>query len=93
MMFYMKEKIKIIKDNLNFSELTIELQEGFIGGLARDLLSRNESETDKTLHHDKDSAYEMAKLHYTEWSNYKYVLYHSSIYGERADEVGKEGWR
>jgi hypothetical protein len=89
----MKEKIKIIKDNLDFSELPIKFQNGFIGGLVDDLLSRNESETDKTLHHDKDSAYEMAKLHYTEWSNYKYVLYHSSIYGERAEEMGKENWR
>ena len=89
----MKEKIKIIKDNLDFSELPVKFQKGFIGGLVRDLLSRNESETDKILHHDEDSAYEMAKLHYTEWSNYKYVLYHSSIYGERADEIGKESWR
>jgi len=88
-----KEKITVIKDNLSFSELPIKLQNGFIGSLAKDLLERNESERDKTLHHDKDSAYEMARLHYTEWSDYKYVLYHSSIYGKCADEVGKESWR
>ena len=89
----MKEKITVIKDNLEFSELPTKFQESFINGLADDLISRNISETDKSLHHNKDSAYYMAKLHYTEWSNYKYVLYHSSIYGERADEIGKESWR
>ena len=89
----MKEKIKIIKDNLNFSELPIKFQNSLIGGLAEDLLSRNNDEQDKTLHHDKDSAHEMARLHYAEWSDYKYVLYHSSWYGERVEEQGKESWK
>ena len=89
----MKEKIKIIKDNLNFSELPVKFQNNLISSLAKDLLSRNNSERDKTLHHDKDSAREMARLHYVEWSDYKYVLYYSSIYGECADEIGNESWR
>ena len=89
----MKEKIKIIKDDLNFSELPIKFQSSLISSLAKDLLSRNDSERDKTLHHDKDSAHEMARLHYAEWSDYKYVLYHSSVYGERVEEIGKESWR
>ena len=89
----LKEKITVIKDNLKFSELPAVLQESLIHGLADDLLSRNISETDKTLHHDKDSAYAMAKLHYTEWSDYKYVHYNSSIYGWRVSEIRKESWR
>jgi len=89
----MKEKITIIKDNLRFSELPAVLQESLIHGMADDLLSRNISETDKTLHHDRDSAYAMAKLHFTEWSDYKYVHYNSSIYGWRVIEIGKESWR
>ena len=89
----LKEKITIIKDNLKFSELPAVLQESLIHGMADDLLSRNISETDKTLHHDRDSAYYMAKLHFTEWSDYKYVHYNSSIYGWRVSEIGKEGWR
>ena len=89
----LKEKITVIKDNLKFSELPAVLQESLIHGLADDLLSRNISETDKTLHHDRDSAYAMAKLHYTEWSDYKYVHYNSSIYGWRVSEIGKVSWR
>jgi hypothetical protein len=89
----MKEKITVIKDNLKFSELPLVLQESLIHSLADDLLSRNESERDKTLHHDRDSAYAMAKLHYSEWSDYKYVHYNSSIYGWRVSEIGKESWR
>jgi hypothetical protein len=89
----MKEKISIIKDNLRFSELPAVLQESLIHGMADDLLSRNISETDKTLNHDRDSAYAMAKLHFTEWSDYKYVHYNSSIYGWRVSEIGKESWR
>jgi len=89
----MKEKIKIIKDNLNFSELPIKFQSNLINSLAKDLLSRNDSERDKTLHHDEDSAREMARLHYVEWSDYKYVLYHSSWYGEQVEEQGKESWK
>jgi|LakMenE01Jun11ns_1017448.scaffolds.fasta_scaffold8106075_2 hypothetical protein len=89
----LKEKITVIKDNLKFSELPAVLQESLIHGMADDLLSRNISETDKTLHHDRDSAYAMAKLHFTEWSDYKYVHYNSSIYGWRVSEIGKEGWR
>jgi hypothetical protein len=89
----LKEKITVIKDNLKFSELPAILQESLIHGMADDLLSRNISETDKTLHHDRDSAYAMAKLHFTEWSDYKYVHYNSSIYGWRVSEIGKEGWR
>jgi hypothetical protein len=89
----MKEKITIIKDNLKFSELPLVLQESLIHCLADDLLSRNESERDKTLHHDKASAYYMAKLHYLEWSDYKYVHYNSSVYGWRVSEIGKESWR
>jgi len=89
----LKEKITVIKDNLKFSELPAVLQESLIHGMADDLLSRNISETDKTLHHDRDSAYAMAKLHFTEWSDYKYVHYNSSIYGWRVSEIGKESWR
>ena len=88
-----KEKITVIKDNLKFSELPAVLQESLIHSLADDLLIRNESERDKTLHHDKDSAYAMAKLYYSEWTDYKYVHYNSSIYGWRVDEIGKESWR
>jgi hypothetical protein len=89
----LKEKITVIKDNLKFSELPAVLQESLIHGMADDLLNRNIFETDKTLHHDRDSAYAMAKLHFTEWSDYKYVHYNSSIYGWRVSEIGKEGWR
>jgi hypothetical protein len=89
----LKEKITVIKDNLKFSELPAVLQESLIHGMADDLLSRNISETDKTLHHDRDSAYAMAKLHFTKWSDYKYVHYNSSIYGWRVSEIGKESWR
>ena len=87
----LKEKITVIKNKLKFSELPVVLQESLIHGMADDLLSRNKSETDLTLHHDRDSAYAMAKLYYTEWSDYKkYVHYNSSIYGWRVCEEGKE---
>ena len=86
----MKEKITVIKNNLKFSELPAVLQESLIHSMVDDLLSRNKSETDKSLHHDRDSAYAMAKLHFTEWSDYKYVHYNSSIYGWCVCEEGKE---
>jgi hypothetical protein len=89
----MKEKIKIIKDNISFSELPHIVQENLIHSLGLDLLSRNESERDKTLHHTNESATAMARLHYTEWTDYKYVYYKSSFRGDCVDEIGKEGWR
>lgn len=85
-----KEKIKIIKDNINFSELPHYVQENLIHSLALDLLSRNKSETDKTLHHDTESATAMARQHYTEWTDYKYVYYKSSWRGECVDIKGEE---
>ena len=59
----MKEKITVIKNNLKFSELPAVLQESLIHGMADDLLSRNKTETDKTLHHDRDSAYALSLIH------------------------------
>jgi len=85
-----EEKIKIIKDNINFSELPHYVQENLIHSLALDLLARNKSETDKTLHHDTESATAMARQHYTEWTDYKYVYYKSSWRGECVDIKGEE---
>ena len=83
-----KEKIEIIKDNLSFSELPKYIQKNFIEQCAKDMLYS----FDEGVYTMKTALLD-AKKHYEEWSDDKYVLYHSSIYGECADEIGKESWR
>jgi len=85
-----EEKIKVIMDNVSFSELPHYVQENLIHSLALDLLERNKSERDKTLHHDNESATALARQHYTEWTDYKYIYYKSSWRGECVDEKGNE---
>jgi len=82
-----KEKIKIIKDNLSFSELPKYIQENFIEQCAKDMLYS----FDEGVYTMKTALID-AKYHFKD-AGYKYVLYHSSIYGKCADEVGKESWR
>jgi hypothetical protein len=84
----MKEKIEIIKDNISFSELTKKIQDTFISDQAKAMLIS----FDEGVYTMKTALLD-AKKHYQEWSDDKYVLYHSSIHGECADEIGKEGWR
>ena len=84
----MKEKITVIKDNLNFSELPKKIQDTFINNEAEAILIS----FDEGVYTMKTALLD-AKKHYEEWSDYKYVLYHSSIHGECANEVGNESWR
>ena len=82
-----KEKIKIIKDNLSFSELPKYIQENFIEQCAKDMLCS----FDEGVYTMRTALID-AKYHFKD-ACYKYVLYHSSIHGECADEIGKESWR
>ncbi len=85
-----EEKIKVIMDNVSFSELPHYVQENLIHSLGSDLLERNKSERDKTLHHTRESATALARQHYTEWTNEKYIYYKSSWRGECVDIKGQE---
>jgi uncharacterized phage-like protein YoqJ len=84
----MKEKITVIKDTISFSELPKKIQDTFILDQAKAMLISFDEGV-----YTMQTALLDAKKHYEEWSDYKYVLYNSSIHGECADEIGKEGWR
>ena len=82
-----REKITIIKDNISFLELPKWIQESIV---------ENEAEAmvisfDKGVY-TKKTAIKDAKDHF-ENSGYKFVFYKSSINGECADIIGREGWR
>ena len=85
-----EEKIKVIMDNVSFSELPHHVQENLIHSLTLDLLERNKSERDKTLHHDNESATALARQHYNALTDYKYIYYKSSWRGYCVDEKGNE---
>jgi len=84
----MKEKITVIKDSISFSELPKKIQDTFISDQAKAMLISFDEGV-----YTMQTALLDAKKHYEEWSDCKYVLYNSSIHGECADEIGKEGWR
>ena len=84
----MKEKISVIKDNISFLELPNKIQDTFITNQADAILISFDEGV-----YTKRTALLDAKKYYEELSDYKYVLYHSSIHGECADEVGNESWR
>lgn len=83
----MKEKITVIKDNLEFSELPIKFQNQIIDTEASAMLiSFDEGVYTKT------TAKKDAKNYYENHCEDKYVYYISSIYGECYIEQGKESW-
>ena len=84
----MKEKITVIKDSISFSELPKKIKDTFISDQAKAMLISFDEGV-----YTMQTALLDAKKHYEEWSDCKYVLYNSSIHGECADEIGKEGWR
>lgn len=84
----MKEKITVIKDNISFLDLPKKIQDTFITNQADAILISFDEGV-----YTKRTALLDAKKYYEELSDYKYVLYHSSIHGECADEIGNESWR
>ena len=84
----MKEKITVIKENISFAELPKKIKDTFITNEAEAILISFDEGV-----HTIQTALLDAKKYYEEWSDCKYVLYHSSIHGECANEVGNESWR
>lgn len=78
-----KEKITVIKNNINFIELPIKEQNGFIDGTANEILISFDEGV-----YTKKTALIDAKIYYTDWNkDKKYVYYHSSYHGYCSDEV------
>jgi len=84
----MREKITVIKDNICFLELPKKIQDTFIKNQAEAILIS----FDEGVYTMKTALLD-AKKYYEKFSDYKYVLYYSSIHGECADEIGNESWR
>jgi len=76
----MKEKIKIIKQHLNFKELPKDIKKTIIENEANAMLISFDEGV-----YTKRTALIDAKIHYEKFDDTKYVLYHSSIYGTQAD--------
>ena len=83
----MKEKIKIIKDNISFSEVPKKFQDNMIYDLAKSMVHSFDEGVYTINTASKD-----AKTHLKD-TVYKYVYYQSSIYGDCVCEIGQEGWR
>jgi len=83
----MKEKIKIIKDNIPFSEVPKKFQDNMIYDLAKSMVYSFDEGVYTIKTASKD-----AKSHLKD-TVYKYVYYQSSIYGDCVCEIGQEGWR
>jgi hypothetical protein len=83
----MKEKIKIIKDNIFFSEVPKKFQDNMIYDLAKSMVHSFDEGVYTIKTASKD-----AKFHLKD-TVYKYVYYHSSIYGDCVCEIGQESWR
>ena len=76
----MKEKIKIIKQHLNFKELPKDIKEAIIENEANAMLISFDEGV-----YTKRTALIDAKIHYEKFDDRKYVLYNSSIHGIKAD--------
>ena len=72
----MKEKIKIIKQHLNFKELPKDIKEAIIENEANAMLISFDEGV-----YTKRTALIDAKIHYEKNDDTKYILYHSSING------------
>tara|TARA_R100001463_G_scaffold101367_1_gene155820 strand:- start:312 stop:602 length:291 start_codon:yes stop_codon:yes gene_type:complete len=72
----MKEKIKIIKQHLNFKELPKNIKKGIIENEANSMVITFDEGV-----YTKKSALIDAKNHYENNDDTKYILYHSSING------------
>jgi hypothetical protein len=77
----MKEKITIIKQNLNFDQLPLDIQKSYIKTMADDMIQSFDEGV-----YNKRTATIDAKKYYYDWNkNIKWVLYKSSFYGFRAE--------
>ena len=83
---YMKEKITIIKQNLNFNQLPLDIQKSYIETMADDMIQS----FDKGVY-NKKTATIGAKQYYYDWNkDVKWVLYKSSFHGlcvERQEDI------
>jgi hypothetical protein len=78
----MKEKIKIIKNNISFNKLPKDIQNSWIDGMARTMIM----DFDDGVYNIKTATID-AKKYYLEWEkDKKYVLFHSSFFGLQAEE-------
>ncbi len=83
----MKEKIKVIKENIDFNNLPIKFQNQIIDDEAKTILISFDDGV-----YTKTTAKKDAKNYYQNQCENKYVHYISSIYGECYVEHGKESW-
>jgi len=84
---YMKEKITIIKQDLNFKELPKDIKKGIIDRQASAMLI----DFDEGVYTKKTALID-AKIHYEKNDDTKYILYHSSINGLIAENQ-KDYWQ
>jgi len=84
---YMKEKITIIKQHLNFKELPKDIKKGIIDRQASAMLI----DFDEGVYTKKTALID-AKIHYEKNDDTKYILYHSSINGLIAENQ-KDYWQ
>jgi len=80
-----KEKIKIIKDNLEFSELPIKFQNQFIDNEAKSMLISFDEGV-----YTEETAKKDAKNYFENHCENKYIHYTSSWRGECVDIKGQE---
>ena len=80
-----EEKIKIIKDNLEFSELPIKFQNQIIDDEAKSMLISFDEGV-----YTKETAKKDAKNYYENHCENKYIYYTSSWRGECVDIKGQE---
>ena len=83
----MKEKITIIKQDLNFKELPKDIKKGIIDRQASAMLI----DFDEGVYTKKTALID-AKIHYEKNDDTKYILYHSSINGLIAENQ-KDYWQ
>ena len=81
----LKEKVKVIKENITFKELPKDIQKTWINIMADEIIESFDEGV-----YDKKTATIDAKRHYLEFeADKKYILFHSNFYGIVAKEEDK----